>query len=712
MRRGLHSRRSRRSRKIVRIMKKTLLISPLSVPALLAFEALPAYADSGVVITVTGHGWGHGYGAGQYGQAGYAILGQQSYQWILGHYYGGTNIATVPDQLVSVELQGNAFNNITVFSPVNYAIAGISVPGGYLTQLVLGSNGQYNAEVSTTAVSGCGSSPGWNVVASNLSPASSVITPGVGTSISAMTQENWNDSLQLCYPNGNVEHVYGYIEGITYYTGQYPLQRTVNVLPVESYLQGVVASETPASWGTYGAPGPQGEPWGFQALEAQAVESRSFALSNPMGWFGFADTCDSTECQVYSGMWNPNSPSAPLYQLADQAIQDTAGQVMEWPNGQIAETQFSASTGGYTNNGQFPAVVDQYDNICIPQLCNKFNTWTQTLTSSQIEAQFPSIGNLTQLVVDSRNGYGDMGGRVTAISIVGTNGSVEVSGATFASDLGLNSDWFELSGPVSISNDLSAPVSGSGYWVTAANGAVLPFGSATSYGSMAGHPLNQPIVGMASTPDGKGYWLVASDGGVFSFGDAAFYGSMGGHPLNKPIVGMASTPDGKGYWLVASDGGIFSFGDAAFYGSMGGHPLNQPIVGMASTPDGKGYWLVASDGGIFSFGDATFYGSMGGHPLNKPVVGMVATGDGKGYWLVAADGGIFTFGDASFVGSLPALGITTPAVGVAPTPDGKGYYILLNNGQIVCFGDAVFEGDPYSSASTPVQSPIVGLTAD
>ena len=33
--------------------------------------------------------------------------------------------------------------------------------------------------------------------------------------------------------------------------------------------------------------------------------------------------------------------------------------------------------------------------------------------------------------------------------------------------------------------------------------------------------------------------------------------------LNEPIVGMAATPDGHGYWLVASDGGIFSYSDAA-----------------------------------------------------------------------------------------------------------------------------------------------------
>ena len=50
--------------------------------------------------------------------------------------------------------------------------------------------------------------------------------------------------------------------------------------------------------------------------------------------------------------------------------------------------------------------------------------------------------------------------------------------------------------------------------------------------------------------------------------------------LNQPIVGMASTPTGNGYWLVAADGGIFTFGDAAFHGSTGAMHLNQPIVGM------------------------------------------------------------------------------------------------------------------------------------
>ncbi|MGH9055273.1 MAG: hypothetical protein ACRDYY_05320, partial [Acidimicrobiales bacterium] len=94
-------------------------------------------------------------------------------------------------------------------------------------------------------------------------------------------------------------------------------------------------------------------------------------------------------------------------------------------------------------------------------------------------------------------------------------------------------------------------------------------------------------------PSRPGYWMVASDGGIFTFGSAGFYGSKGGQPLNEPVVGMAATPEGGGYWMVASDGGIFTFGDAGFYGSEGGKPLNKPIVGMAATPDGGGYWMVA-----------------------------------------------------------------------------------------------------------------------
>jgi hypothetical protein len=144
---------------------------------------------------------------------------------------------------------------------------------------------------------------------------------------------------------------------------------------------------------------------------------------------------------------------------------------------------------------------------------------------------------------------------------------------------------------------------------------------------MGGKPLNQPIVGMAVTPDGGGYWLVAADGGIFSFGDAPFYGSTGSIHLNKPIVGMTANPAG-GYWFTASDGGVFAFG-APFYGSLGSVPQAHPIVAITSSGDGGGYWFTNSNGAVSAYGDATYWGSAP-QVLNKPVVGMAeATGTGN-----------------------------------------------------------------------------------
>ncbi len=231
---------------------------------------------------------------------------------------------------------------------------------------------------------------------------------------------------------------------------------------------------------------------------------------------------------------------------------------------------------------------------------------------------------------------------------------------------------------------LAATPDGLGYWIVGSNGSISAYGTAVNYGSMSGHHLNRPIVGIAATPDGHGYWLVATDGGIFSFGDAQFYGSTGNIKLNQPIVGITGTVDGKGYWMVASDGGVFSFGDAMFHGSTGNIKLNKPIVGMASTPDGTGYWLVASDGGIFSFGTAEFHGSTGNIKLNKPVMGMAADRTGHGYWLVATDGGIFTFGDAGFHGSGGSAGRT--AVGLIASPGGPGYALIDSDGTRTNFG--------------------------
>jgi hypothetical protein len=105
----------------------------------------------------------------------------------------------------------------------------------------------------------------------------------------------------------------------------------------------------------------------------------------------------------------------------------------------------------------------------------------------------------------------------------------------------------------------------------------------------------------AAVPTG-GVLATRPDGGVFAYG-AGFFGSMAGHPLSAPIIGIAPTKTGKGYWLVGADGGVFCFGDAAYHGSAPANPswgigtkLN-PVVGIAlDESKANGYVLIADSG--------------------------------------------------------------------------------------------------------------------
>lgn len=119
-------------------------------------------------------------------------------------------------------------------------------------------------------------------------------------------------------------------------------------------------------------------------------------------------------------------------------------------------------------------------------------------------------------------------------------------------------------------------------------------------------------VDIVRTPSGHGYYIVSADGGVFCYGDARFFGSMAGRPLNAPVVDMAVMPANNGYILVSSDGGVFNFGAALFKGSLAGKALNAPIVGCEFDAEGDGYWLLGKDGGVFTFGATNFYGSAVG----------------------------------------------------------------------------------------------------
>jgi hypothetical protein len=215
-----------------------------------------------------------------------------------------------------------------------------------------------------------------------------------------------------------------------------------------------------------------------------------------------------------------------------------------------------------------------------------------------------------------------------------------------------------------------------GYWFVARDGGVFTYGDALFHGSLGSAVVSSPVVAMAATPTGLGYYLaeangtVAAGSGGHPFGDATLFTDGHGHTdaskyhLNQPVVGMATTPTGDGYWLLAGDGGIFSFGDAEFHGSTGNLHLVSPVIGFSPTRDGHGYWLFAADGGIFSFGDAKFHGSAGGALRTNPIVGMRVSPTGNGYWLTDSAGKVYPFGDAAFAGDLSALHLFRPVIGM------------------------------------------------
>ncbi len=500
--------------------------------------------------------------------------------------------------------------------------------------------------------------------------------------------------------------------------------RTVNTLPLEQYVADTVPGESPSTWADLGGSGPQGMDWGFQELEAQAVAVRSYVLSDLGGYGGYADTCDQT-CQTYAGTEYETATTV-------AAANDTAGQVMVMPNGQVATTEYSASTGGYTSSSNqespFTPVPDDGDAVCIPNVaCNLNHQWATSRTATEIQSAWPQIGTFIGVSVtaaDPGHPYDALYGRADTVTIIGSNGSFPIPGTEFYVDLNLNSDLFTIpqvsGGTVSISGQGWGHGIGMGQWGALGYAIGQDHGDGNwTYQQIVNHyygPAQLSTLANASAQLNGGvggYWINATDGGVFSFGNAQFHGSTGGMRLNQPVVGMAATHDAGGYWEVATDGGVFSFGDAQFHGSTGSLRLNKPMVGMAVTPDGGGYWLVASDGGIFAYGDAGFHGSTGSLRLNKPVIGMVPTHDGQGYWLIASDGGVFAFGDAGFFGSLGGAPPATALVGVAPTPDGGGYWVLGANGTAYDFGDApqvgIAAGSPVLAA---MKNPMTGLIPD
>ncbi len=196
---------------------------------------------------------------------------------------------------------------------------------------------------------------------------------------------------------------------------------TVNVVSLDSYVQGVIPAEMPASWSA-------------QALEAQAVASRTYATwSRDDNADRSYQICDSSSCQVYRGVSGEDS-------RANAAVDATRAMILKY-GGAAAFTQFASSSGGWTSAGSRPYLVakaDPYDDFS----GNPVHSWTVKLKASRIRGAYPSLGKLNRLHVTRRDGHGQWGGRVVTVVLDGTKRNITISGATFRARFGLRSSWF------------------------------------------------------------------------------------------------------------------------------------------------------------------------------------------------------------------------------------------------------------------------------
>ncbi|MCA1834720.1 MAG: hypothetical protein LC750_18660, partial [Actinobacteria bacterium] len=103
---------------------------------------------------------------------------------------------------------------------------------------------------------------------------------------------------------------------------------------------------------------------------------------------------------------------------------------------------------GYTAPGSvayLSPVADTGDSV------SPLHNWDSKLTVTQIQNKWPSIGKLVDIKVTKRNGYGDWGGRVLSMNIVGTSATVTVTGYGFMNAFpwpaysdGLYGNWFRV----------------------------------------------------------------------------------------------------------------------------------------------------------------------------------------------------------------------------------------------------------------------------
>ena len=212
-----------------------------------------------------------------------------------------------------------------------------------------------------------------------------------------------------------------------------PGMTVVNNVPVEDYLYGVVPKEMPPSWSA-------------EALRAQSIAARTFALKNRKRHSaeGF-DLCSTAHCQVYEGM------SAEM-QSTTAAVNSTRGEVLFY-KGAIIDALFHTDSGGMTEFSEHVWGSTVPYLRAVKELRTQTQPWSRTVSMAsfvqKIEAGDKSLGTLKEirlspLTVGKGSTDRTPSGRVRAAEFVGTKGRINLSGNDLRSMFSLPSTLFDI----------------------------------------------------------------------------------------------------------------------------------------------------------------------------------------------------------------------------------------------------------------------------
>jgi stage II sporulation protein D len=363
------------------------------------FLLAPATAAADVVID--GRGWGHGVGLSQYGAYGYALREGRDHRFILAHYYAGSDYDTAPATRMRVRLKRARAPKLSG--------ATRAVSGGRRVRLRENRGYRFQA-LDLDRVNVIDTTTG-RTRARLRAPVT--VTGGASTRLHGSAENSLRDGI---------------------YRGRMVLSRdgggvlVVNHVSLEHYLYGVVPAEMPASWPA-------------EALAAQAVVARSYALtsrSSGLAWDVFADV----RSQVYRGV---------LAEVASTtaAVRATRGRVVT-VGGDVAQTFFFSTSGGRTAANEegfggtplsyLRSVEDPHDDL------SPVHTWTARFSAREARRRLRDMtaGRLEGIEVASRS----PSGRAATVLLRGSRGDRVVSAASVRTALGLRSTWIErIAGP-------------------------------------------------------------------------------------------------------------------------------------------------------------------------------------------------------------------------------------------------------------------------